>query len=109
MDKETRKHQIYLEMATILAETSECEPKEGVLFVKDKRIIVSSSSEGEGINSTSHAIQVALHKAAAMGAGVADSICYTTEPPCKYCLVALQRAGVTDLRLDIYSKGENSI
>lgn len=90
------KDKIYLEMATILAKTSECEPEEGVLFVKNKRIIVSSSSEGDGHNSTSHAIQVALHKAAAMGAGVAESKCYTTEPPCKYCLTALQRAGVTD-------------
>jgi len=89
---------IYLEMVTLLAKTSECEPEEGVLFVKNKRIIVSSSSEGEGRNSTSHAIQVALHKAAAMGAGVIDSVCYTTEPPCKYCQAALRRAGVTDWR-----------
>jgi len=85
---------IYVEMAKILAKTSECEPSEGVLFVKDKRIIVSSSSEGDGKNSTSHAIQVALHKAAAIGAGVSGSSCYTTEYPCKYCRAALTRAGV---------------
>lgn len=94
MDKDT----IYREMARILSGTSECDPVEGVLFVKDKRIIVSSSSEGDGSNSTSHSIQVALHKAAASGAGVAGSICYTTEIPCKYCKVALERAGVTDIR-----------
>jgi len=92
------KDKIYLEMVALLAQTSECEPEEGVLFVKNKRIIVSSSSEGEGHNSTSHAIQVALHKAAAMGAGVESSVCFTTEPPCKYCQAALRRAGVMDWR-----------
>lgn len=95
MDRK-EKDKIYLEMAMILSKTSECEPPEGVLFVKNRRIIVSSSSEGDGDNSTSHAIQVALHKAAAIGSGLEGSKCYTTEPPCKYCLAALQRAGVTD-------------
>ena len=93
----TQKDKIYLEMALVLAKQSECEDKRGTIFVRDRRMISSAASEGDCNNSTSHSIQVAIHRAAQVGAKLEGSVCFTTHEPCKYCAIALERLGIIDL------------